>query len=266
MTAALLEARRLVVQLAGVRVLDGVSLSLPAGRWCAVVGRNGAGKSSLLAALAGLRSLQSGEVLLQGQPMAALPARQRALALAWLGQSQAAEGELAAIDVVRLGRLPHQGLLGAWTAQDDAAVAAAMLASDCAGLAGRALSQLSGGERQRVLLARALEVQAPVMLFDEPLAHLDPPHQVALITAVRERCAAGAAVATVLHDLTLALAADHVIVLERGRIPAEGPPADAALRQALVDVFDGAFSIDSLQREGQPQWVVMPRLPSRPRV
>ena len=108
----------------------------------------------------------------------------------------------------------------------------------------RRLSELSGGERQRVLLARALAVGAPLLLLDEPTTHLDAPHQRALLRSLAARARAGAAVLSVLHDVTLALAADRVLVMDRGRLVADGAPADAALRAALVEVFGAAFSVE----------------------
>ena len=138
-----------------------------------------------------------------------------------------AEGDIAARDVVRLGRLPRHGLLGAPDASDEAVVDRAMAETECSAFALRRLNERSGGERQRVLLARARE---------------------------------GAAVVTVLHDLTLALAADRVLVMHHGRICADGAPADATLRHTLMRVFDGAFSIERVLAAGQPRWVAVPTL------
>ncbi len=258
--AVLLAADGLALDLGRRRVLDGVSLRLHAGQWTAIVGPNGAGKSSLLGLLAGLRRPQAGQVQLCGRPLDAWRARERAARLAWLSQQGEAEGDLAVQDVVELGRLPRQGLLGQPDAQDHAAVQQAMAATECGHLAARRLNELSGGERQRVLLARALAVQAAVLLLDEPTTHLDAPHQRALLQALAQQARAGAAVAVVLHDLTQALAADRVLVLAGGRVQAEGSPDDAALRDCLMAVFDHAFVIESLAVDGQRRWVAVPRL------
>ncbi len=260
---AMLEARGLSVRLGGRRVVHDASLSLAAGAWTAIVGPNGAGKSTLLSMLAGLRKPETGSVWLQGRAIDDWPARERGRRVAWLSQQGEAEGEIAVRDVVRLGRLPHQGLLGAATARDEEAVALAMRETECEGLARRRLSELSGGERQRVLLARALAVQAPVMLLDEPTTYLDAPHQRTLVRSLRARAQAGAAVAAVLHDLTLALSADRIIVMADGRLLADAAPADAALRQALVGVFDDAFTIETVAGPGRPdesRWVAVPML------
>ena len=259
-----LQATGLVLRLGGRPVVDQVDLALAAGQWVALVGPNGAGKSSLLSLLAGLRPPDAGTVQLAGRPLAAWTARQRAQRLAWLSQQGEAEGDIAAADVVRLGRLPHQGLFGAPTLADAAAVQAAMAETECTAFAQRRLSALSGGERQRVLLARALAVGAPVLLLDEPTTHLDAPHQRALVRSLATRARAGAAVAAVLHDLNLALAADRLLVMQHGRLVADGEPADPLVRQRLVQVFDHAFSIEAVRlappSAGPPRWVAVPAL------
>jgi iron complex transport system ATP-binding protein len=259
MTPAL-QVRSLSLNLGGRRVVDDVSLELRAGQWVALVGPNGAGKSCLLSLMAGLQVPDSGQVLLQGKPLFDWPTRQRAQALAWLAQQGGAEGDIAALDVVRLGRLPRHGLFGTPDAGDEAAVSQAMLETESSAHAARRLNQLSGGERQRVLLARALAVQAGVLLLDEPTSHLDAPHQRALLRSLADCTRRGTAVAAVLHDPTLALTADRLLVMQQGRIVADGAPDDTALQAALVDVFDGAFSIEGLQMQGRRRWVAVPKL------
>lgn len=255
-----LQARGLSLRLGSRRVVDALSLDLRAKEWAAVVGPNGAGKSSLLQLLAGLRPADAGQVHLQGRLLEAWSPRERAQRLAWLAQQGEAEGDIAARDVVRLARLPRHGLLGAPDAADEAAVSAAMQETACAEFAARRLNELSGGERQRVLLARALAVGAPVLLLDEPTTHLDAPHQRDLVRSLVVRARGGAAVLAVLHDLNLALAADRLLVMDQGRLVADGPPSDAALRAALVAVFGGAFSIEGLNTPGGPRWVALPAL------
>ncbi len=259
-TPPALQATGLGLNLGGRRVVNAVSATLRPGQWVALIGPNGAGKSSLLQLLAGLRAPTTGSVRLQGRELAHWPAAERARALAWLAQQGEAKTEMAARDVVRLGRLPHHGLFGTPGPADEAAVDAAMAATECTAFARRRLSELSGGERQRVLLARALAVQAPVLLLDEPTTHLDAPHQRALLRCVAERRAQGAAVAVVLHDLTLALAADRVWLMDQGRLVADTTPDDPALHAALGSVFQHAVAIETLQREGRTHHLVRPLL------
>ncbi|MFN7644731.1 MAG: ABC transporter ATP-binding protein [Burkholderiales bacterium] len=243
MSAPVLEADGLCVALGARPVLDRVTLRLAPGCWTAIVGPNGAGKSTLLSTLAGLRPPAAGSLRLHGRPLTAWTPRERAMRIAWLGQHGEAEGDLAAREVVALGRLPHLGLLGAPGPRDEAIVDAVMRETECEAFAGRRLDALSGGERQRVLIARVLAVEAGVLLLDEPTTHLDAPHQRALLRSLRARAARGAAVATVLHDLGLALAADRLLVLVQGRVAADGPPADPTVREVLVHAFGGAIRI-----------------------
>jgi len=258
MTAPTLRCEGLALSLGGRRVVDGVSLGIAPGAWCAVVGPNGAGKSTLLSLLAGLRAPDAGAVWLLGRALADWPPRQRAQQLAWLSQQGEADGDIAVRDVVRLGRLPRHGLLGTPDADDEAAVALAMAETECHELAQRRLSELSGGERQRVLLARVLAVAAPVLLLDEPTTHLDAPHQRALCRSLRRRARDGATVLSVMHDLTLALGADRVLVMQQGRIAADGTPDEAPLRAALARVFGGAFSIEPVSTASGTRWVAVP--------
>ncbi|KAF1019728.1 MAG: Ferric enterobactin transport ATP-binding protein FepC [Paracidovorax wautersii] len=239
-----LTARGLGVKRAGHVVLADASARFQAGRWTAVVGPNGAGKSTLLQALAGLVPA-TGEVWLDGKPWDIWPARERARRLAWMGQDESAHAELRVRDVVMLGRLPHRPWFAAPSPLDEAAVDAAMARAGCLDWQARALGQLSGGERQRVLLARLLAGQAGVLLMDEPLASLDPPHQADWVALARELAASGAVVVSVLHELDAALQADDLLVVRAGRVQHHGPVADPVTRAALVAAFDGRISLIS---------------------
>jgi iron complex transport system ATP-binding protein len=257
-----LEARGVRVALGSsvdkTQALRGVSVLVPPG-WTAIVGPNGAGKSTLLRVLAGLQAPDAGEVLLDHRPLAQVPPRERARQIAWLAQQGEASGELTAREVVELGRLPALGLFSVPTAADEAHVDAALRDTESTAWQRRRLNELSGGERQRVLLARALAVGAPWLLLDEPTTHLDPPHQVALVKLVRRQVAAGTVVVSVLHDLSLALLADTLLVMHEGRLCAQGEPGDPALQAALIDVFDGAIRIERIEGFG-PRWIAVPHL------
>jgi iron complex transport system ATP-binding protein len=115
--------------------------------------------------------------------------------------------------------------------------------SDALGLAGRRLSELSGGERQRVLLARALATEAPLLLLDEPEAHLDPPHQRRLVELLRRLAGQGNTVVSVMHDLNLALAADRLWLMQGGRLMLDAATGSPALAAAMGAVFDGAVEL-----------------------
>ena len=250
------DVSQLNASLGGVEVLHGIDLQLPRGRWTSVVGPNGAGKSTLLRVLAGLLPAQAGTVALDGRALAQWPRRARARHLAWLGQNQGAGEDLRVYDVAMLGRLPHQPWLGAPSAADHAAVEQALRATQAWDWRERALGALSGGERQRVLLARALAVQAQVLLMDEPLANLDPPHQADWLRLVRDLVDGGRTVVSVLHEIGLALHADEVLVMAGGRVQHHGPSGDTATHAALEAVFDHRIHIQSVAG----QWAALPRI------
>ena len=250
-----LRANGVSASLGHTQVLHGISLELARGRWTSIVGPNGAGKSTLVKVLAGLLQ-HAGGVSLLGQPMLAMRAKDRARQLSWLGQNEASADDLTAYDVAMLGRLPHQAWLAPPSANDHAVVEQALRATHAWDWHDRALGQLSGGERQRVLLARALAVEAEVLLMDEPLANLDPPHQTDWLLMVRELVAAGKTVVSVLHEISFALQADDLVVMNGGRVTHQGACMDAATHRALEKVFDDRIAVHYLAG----QWVALPRL------
>lgn len=254
MTAAALVTHDVVVRLGQHEAVAGVDLSLGPG-WTAIVGPNGAGKSTLLRALAGLQPLARGRVELDGVDLGRLPAPARALRLAWLAQQGDITGELTVRETVELGRMPHLGLLGAAGPADAAAVDRAMALTESSAWADRRLTELSGGERQRVLLARVLATEAAILLLDEPTTHLDPPHQVALgrlFAGLARDAGQPRIVVTVLHDLAIALLADHLVIVAAGRIAAAGRCDDPHLHRALEAVFDEAIRIE-IDGRGRPR-------------
>ena len=248
-----ISARAIRARLGHADILRGIDLDLPAGRWTSIVGPNGAGKSTLLKVLAGLLAHQ-GSVTLLGQPLLALALKQRACQLAWLGQNESTSDDLSVWDVAMLGRLPHQAWLAGPSAADQAAVEAALKATQAWDWRSRQLGALSGGERQRVLLARALAVQAQVLLMDEPLANLDPPHQADWLLTVRSLLAQGKTVVSVLHEISMALHADEMVIMAAGCVTHQGACANPATHRALEAVFDQRIAIHPLAG----QWVALP--------
>jgi iron complex transport system ATP-binding protein len=253
MTLAL-QAQGLCVRLGDRWALDGVDVSIAAGQWTCVVGPNGAGKSTLLKALAGLVPHQ-GRVWWQGQDREKLSRRARAQQLSWLGQGEATTADLRVWDVAMLGRLPHQGWWGTPSALDKQMCEAALKATQAWDWRERTLGELSGGERQRVLLARAMAANASIMLMDEPLANLDPPHQVDWLEQVHCLRAQGTTVVSVLHEIGMALHADEIIVMAQGRIVHHGACHHEATHRAIESVFDQRIRICPLNG----QWVVLPK-------
>ena len=245
MTNIALQAIDISANLSNTPVLHNIGLQFATGRWTGIVGPNGAGKSTLLKALAGVLP-HDGRVELFGEDMSQIPPRERAKKLAWLGQNEASADDLTVFDVTMLGRLPHQAWLAAPSQVDHAAVEQALRSTQAWEWRGRALGRLSGGERQRVLLARALAVQADVLLMDEPLANLDPPHQSDWLALVRQLVAEGKTVVSVLHETTMALQADDMLIMAAGRVTHFGTCADATTHSALEQVFEHRISVISL--------------------
>ena len=254
MSSIAIRATSLRTLLGKAEILHALDLRLPAGRWTAVVGPNGAGKSTLLRVLAGLLPT-AGAVTLHGRDLRDWPARERARQLAWLGQGEPGAEDLSAYDVALLGRLPHRAWLAPPTEADHAAARQALQATQVWDLRARRLGDLSGGERQRVLLARALAVQAPVLLMDEPLAHLDPPHQADWLAVVRRLVAAGGTVVSVLHELGVALHADELLIVRDGAIAHHGPCASPGTHRALQAAFDERIRVLPVQGS----WVALPQ-------
>lgn len=254
------EARALRVRLGGRTVLDGVDLSVAAGEVVALVGPNGAGKSTLLAALAHDLPAAEGEVRIDGGPAAGWSAGELALRRAVLPQAAELSFPFTAGEVVRMGRAPWAGT--AAEDEDDAAVEAAMAATEVAGFVSRPFAALSGGERARVALARVLAQRAPLLLLDEPTAALDLRHQELVLRVCRERAAAGDAVVVVLHDLGLAGAyADRVVVLHEGRVVADGPPTEVYSPALLGRVYGQPVDVIDHPHTGEP--LVIPRRAGR---
>jgi iron complex transport system ATP-binding protein len=240
------------------QALHDVCAHAPAARWTAVIGPNGAGKSTLLRAIAGLlptACVGAGDITVASRALAQWPRSELARHLAWLGQGEQGGDALSAHDVVRLGRLPHQGWWPqATSATDEAAVQAAMVRTECWHLRHTPMADMSGGERQRVRLARLLAVDAALLLMDEPLANLDPPHQADWLGWVHGLTAQGVSVISVLHELNIALRADHIWLVNHGQVVAQGQADDPQFRRAVVHAFEGRVSLHPIQG----QWVALP--------
>ena len=245
----------------GKPILHQLTAHFAAGRWTSIVGPNGAGKSSLLKVLSGLWPQHSveGDVQLLGQPLGSWPRKRRAQAMAWLGQGEMVTEDLSTLDVVMLGRLPHQPWLASPSSQDHAVVEQALRTTQAWDWRHRPVAELSGGERQRVLLARALAVQAQVLLMDEPLANLDPPHQTDWMLTVRDLAAQGTTVVSVLHELSFALLVDDMLVMDAGRVLHHGACSDASTHAALEAVFEHRIKI----RQVDGVWMALPNLQAR---
>lgn len=234
----MLEATALTVSLGRRPVLRGVDARVRPGELLALTGPNGAGKSTLLRTLCGLLPAVEGVVAWNGRPLADMRLAERARAFAFLPQGREVNWPVQVRRLVELGRLPRLGPLSRPAPADAEAVERALAAADVTHLAERVTTDLSGGERARVLLARALAVDAPVLLADEPTAGLDPRHALEVMAVFRRLADAGAAVVVSTHELPLAAeGCDRVLLLADGRVVADGPPAEALAPERLREVY-----------------------------
>jgi iron complex transport system ATP-binding protein len=232
------------VSIGGRWLVRDASVSVHPGRLLALVGPNGSGKSTLLRLLAGVWPPTAGTVTLDGAPLAGVPRRALARAVALVPQDTHIAFAFSVREIVAMGRHAHLGRFERERASDREAIAQAMARADVAGIADRDATELSGGERQRVLIARSLATEARHLLLDEPTASLDVAHALDVLALCRRLADDGHAVAVALHDLNLArrFATDAVLV-RQGAVVASGP-VDDVLTPALVgDVFGVAVAI-----------------------
>jgi iron complex transport system ATP-binding protein len=233
-----LQAQGVGKQAGGRTVLADVTLSLDSGRLTGLLGPNGAGKSTLARLLAGIDAPDAGAVLLDGAPVRDLDARRRARRIAYLPQGAPPPWPISVAELVSLARLPHGAGPDRLGDVGLAAVARALQRTGADALAHRTMDALSHGERARVGLARALAVEAEVLIADEPAASLDPAHALGALDLLVEEARRGVAVLVVLHDLSLAArVCDRVAVLSAGALVAFGPPAEALSDPVLAAVF-----------------------------
>lgn len=258
-----LEARNLSVNIGRARILSDVSVPFRAGYLTGLVGPNGAGKSTLVRALCHLLKAAEGEVLLDGAPITRLRRKDLARKLSYLPQGHTMHWPLEVERLVALGRLPHLGPFTEAGPEDQAAIERAMDRTEVTPFRHRVADTLSGGERARVMMARALAVETDILLVDEPVAALDPYHQLHVMELLRSLADEGKLVICVLHDLALAARfCNAAVLLSQGRVLAQGAPetvlTDPHLRQA--------YAIASLQGQHEAEPYILPwrRLDAQP--
>lgn len=255
-----LKSESVSVELGGRLTLVDFSFEARPGDFVAVVGANGAGKSTTLKVLAGLLAPKIGTVTLDGTRIADFAPNDFGRRIAYLPQERTVHWALKSERVVALGRLPHRSFSAGESDHDRMAITKAMERMDVGSLKDRPVSMLSGGERARVLVARALAQEAQYLIADEPTAGLDPAHTLALFEELRRLAADGRAVVTALHDLSLAARyATAVVLMKDGRCLASGRPSEILSSSNLKR----AFAIDAIVTEIDSIPVVLPRFEAR---
>ncbi len=251
----------------GVRAIDGLSMKVAHGEFLAIIGPNGSGKSSLLRVLTGLQPADSGEILIEGELLANLDTRERALRVALVPQSLEVLPGYSVEDFVLMGRYAHLTGWRLFTPRDKE------VARDCLGrvnassFAHRGMNEMSGGERQRVMIARALAQEARTVLLDEPTSALDLAHQLMVYKLIHTmHREAERTIVVVTHDLNLASQfAERLVLMQNGRIAADGSPNEVLKREILEDVYgrDLAYGMFDETISGKPRPWVLPLAKAR---
>ena len=241
-------------------VLSGINVSLPPGKFTAILGHNGCGKSTLLKSLAGMLPVKRGSVTLEGQPIKSFATKALARQVSYLAQGAVAPEGLSVAELVAQGRYPHRKLFASWNTADTDAVERALSLTATKDLSDRPLQELSGGQRQRAWIAMTLAQEGRIVLLDEPTSFLDPAHQLEVLSLVRRLVRdEGTTVAAVLHDLNHAAQfADHIILLKAGQLLAEGSPQEVVTPDILQDAFGLDVEILRHPQTGAP--VCVPRM------
>jgi len=239
LTGKMLEVDKISVSYDGRNILCDVSFSLEPGKIVALLGANGAGKTTLIRAVNGAVETKTGNVVLNGKPVASLSRREIAKKIAVVAQENETKFPLTVLEFVLAGRFVHGGAFG-WETDEDIRIAESVLNEcDLTDFRDRLMNELSGGERQRVVLARALAVESEILLLDEPTANIDLAHQALMFRLVRARCREMNCSAIVItHDLNLAAEfAEKIILLKDGEVFAQGDPGKVLTRENLQNVF-----------------------------
>ena len=220
-------------------VADGLTVTIPDGKFTAIIGPNGCGKSTLLRTLSRLMKPTAGQVWLDGNEIHRLATKEVARRIGLLAQNASAPGDISVAELVARGRYPHQPMFTRWREVDNNAVIRAMQATHIEDLAGQPVDTLSGGQRQRAWIAMVLAQETSIMLLDEPTTWLDISHQIDLLELLSElNREQGYTLAAVLHDLNQACRyATHLIALRDGKIVAEGAPGDIVTPELIEAIY-----------------------------
>lgn len=219
-----------------------LTLTLPAGQLVMLMGPNGSGKSTLLHTIAGLLPALSGQIHIAGRRLRALRPEETARLISLVLTGRTPSDAMTVVELVRLGRHPYTGLLGGLSPEDHRQVALALEQCHLTDMSTRRVSELSDGERQRVMIARALAQQTPLIILDEPTAHLDLPSRLEVTDMLRTLAhELGKAILVSTHELDLALSsADLIWLMERGGQLTAAEPMDIVRQGHLARAFGDA--------------------------
>ncbi len=255
----MLEVTAIRVKRQGRLLVDGASFRAGAGEFVALIGANGAGKSSLLKAVTGEWRNAEGVVEIAGQKRQLWSPKVLARQVAVMAQSPQVQFDFTVSELVGIGRAPHRG--HSTPAQDQAIVSEVLAAVGLSDFSTRSILQLSGGERQRVFLAKAIAQITPMpgvlpaagslLLLDEPTSALDLAQQVSAMNAIRRIANNGATVLAVMHDLNLAASfADRIVVMAEGRLTADGVPDAVLTAEGLSAWYGCPVCVDRRSGDG----------------
>lgn len=231
-------------------IIDNINVQLASGEFVGLIGPNGAGKSSLLRVLAGLSDANSGSVSISNKAhtntaLQQLPNRERAQMLAYLPQQETPAWPLQVEHLVGLGRAPWHKPMSGKSGRDALAIERALEITELTQLRHRIVTTLSGGELQRTLLARVFAGEPDIILADEPIAALDPYHQLHMMELLAEHAQQGGAVFAALHDLSLAARfCSRLVLIHHGKVIADGQPIDVLTTENLQQVYGISAYVD----------------------
>ncbi|MDJ0778940.1 MAG: ABC transporter ATP-binding protein [Gammaproteobacteria bacterium] len=242
---SLLSGSNLNYRIDAIEILADIDIDIGRGEMIGLIGPNGAGKSSLLRLLTGIESNFAGEVRLDDRLLAAVDSNERARRLGYLAQGARADWPFSVEKVVGLGRIPLQKWWQTETAEDRRHIEQAMARTETLAYRNRVVTTLSGGEQTLVMLARIFATGPELIFADEPVAALDPYHQLHVMEILREHARGDRSTVVVLHDLGLAARfCDRLYLLNHGRLHCSGPVVEVLTAKNIADVYGVESRVD----------------------